>query len=406
MTTLLKLAWRNIWRNKRRTFITAASVMFSVFFAGMISSLQSGVWDNMIGNVVNYYYGYAQIQDSSYWETKDINHAFLIDKLKDKVPPNPHLIAMVPRFENFALASIGNESFGVLVVGINPQLEDAMTGLADRIVKGKYLDSTSTGLLIAQGIAERSDLQPGDSLILISQGYHGVNAAGIYPIAGIIHIPSPELNKRMVYMPLKEAQYFYGALGRATSIAMHIDNKDYVEEIVSTTRIALESNWVVKDWKQLMPDLVEARAFDTASARLILLILYVIITFGIFGTVLMMLEERRFEFGVLLSIGMHRVQLFIMIWLELLFIAIIGVIAGLGIAFPMAYWLHYHPIHLGEKMAAAYEEFGMLPVMPASLEPELFLMQAVIVFIVVLLLAIYPLYSILNMEPVKAMRTA
>lgn len=403
MNTLVKLSWRNIWRNRRRTLITAASVMFSVFFAGLLSALQSGVWDHMIGSVVNYYYGFAQVQDSAYWENKDINHAFLIDELKGKIPDDPHLISLVPRFENYALASKDEESFGVLVVGIQPGLENDMTGLAGRVVKGHYLNASSPDLLIAEGIAERSKLHIGDSLVLISQGYHGVNAAGIFPIAGIVHFPSPELNKRMVYMSLAEAQYFYGAPGRATSLALHIDDKENVQHIVSRTRKALNNDWVVRDWQQLMPELVQARSIDTASARLVLLALYVIITFGLFGTVLMMLEERKFEFGVLLSIGMHRLQLFFMVWLEMLMIAIIGVIGGLAIAFPMAYWIHYHPIQLGEKMAKAYANFGMTPEMPTALHPEIFGAQALIVFIVVLVLALYPLYSLLKMKPVEAM---
>jgi ABC-type lipoprotein release transport system permease subunit len=403
---LITLAWRNIWRNRRRTLITAASILFSVFFAGMVSSLQSGIWDRMTDNVMNYYYGFAQVQDSLYWENKDINNAFDLNQIRTKIPTNPHLRAVVPRLESFALASKGEDTYGVLVVGIDPLLENKMTGLQSRVIQGKYPDSTSTGLLIAEGVASRSGLHPGDSLVLISQGYHGVNAAGIFYIEGIVHFPSPELNKRMVYMAMPAAQNFYGAPGLATSLALDIDSKDNVIPIVNNTRMALGHGWVVKDWEQLMPDLVQARSIDTASARLILLILYVIITFGIFGTVLMMLEERRFEFGVLLSIGMHRLQLFLMVWLELLFIAILGVISGLVIAFPMAYWLNVHPIQLGKDMAKAYAEFGMSPEMPASLAPSLFLMQALIVFVVVLILSVYPFYRISRMVAVKEMHNA
>lgn len=403
---LWKLAWRNIWRNRRRTLITAASILFSVFFAGMVSSLQSGIWDRMIDNVVNYYYGYAQVQDSTYWEDKDINHAFDLQEIQNKIPVNPHLISLVPRLESFALASKGEDTYGVLVVGIDPSKETKMTGLASRVTRGRYLTDDSSGLLIAEGVAERSKIHPGDSLVLISQGYHGVNAAGIFPVAGIVHFPSPELNKRMIYMNLPTSQNFYGAPGMATSLALNIDLKDNVSVIVRQVRHALGHHWVVKDWQQLMPDLVQARAIDTASARLILLILYIIITFGIFGTVLMMMEERRFEFGVMLSIGMHRLQIFLMVWFELLFIAVIGIIAGLALAFPIAYWLNIHPIQLGKDMAKAYAEFGMSPEMPASLAPSLFLMQAVIVFIVTLILSIYPLFRISRMVAIKEMHNA
>lgn len=404
MKLLLKLAWRNIWRNRRRTLITAASVLFSVLFAGLISALQRGTWDSMIGSVVNYYYGYAQIQDSTYWNEKNINYAFDIAETEDKIPATPGLVSLVPRFESFALASIGSRTDGVLAVGIDPQAEDAMTGLSGRITAGNYLSQNDNGVLVAGGLASRYEIAPGDSLILISQGYHGINAAAILPVRGILHFPSPELNKKMVYMSLDQAGRFYGAPGLATSIALNIDNREDVDRVVASTRRALRSQFVVKDWEALMPDLVQARTVDTASARIVLLALYIIITFGIFGTVLMMIRERLYEFGVLLSIGLKRMQLFAMVWLELFFISFLGVAAGLLIAYPVAWWLHIHPINLGEEMAKAYAQFGLPPAMPTSVDPTLFFAQAGIILIVVILLSVYPLYEIVKLKPVAAMR--
>lgn len=404
MKLLLKLAWRNIWRNKRRTLITSASILFSVLFAGLLSSLQVGVWDSMIGNVVNYYYGYAQVQDRIFWKEKNINYAFKIDTLEAKIPKIEGLKAMVPRFESFALASFGSQTKGVLIVGIDPEVEDEMTHLANRVVTGSYLKPTDSGVMIAQGIAENYSLSVGDSLILISQGYHGINAAAIFPVKAIIHFPSPELNAKMVYMSLKNAGRFFGAPGMATSLALNINSQEDVAAVVSSVKAVLGSNMVVKDWEELMPELVQARTVDTASARIILLVLYIIITFGIFGTVLMMIQERLYEFGVLLSIGLKRMQLFGMVWFELLFIALIGVVGGLMLAYPIAYWLRIHPINVGKDMAEAYAQFGMPSEMPTSTDPEIFLAQAGVILIGVILLSFYPLYQILKIKPVEAMR--
>lgn len=405
MKLLLKLAWRNVWRNKRRTLITAASIMFSVLFASLLSSLQTGTWDYMIGNVVNYYYGYGQVQDSTYWNDKNINYAFAIDSVEKQIPKIEGLKSLVPRFENFALASFGSETKGVITVGIDPAAENEMTGLAKRVNSGKYLDENSTGVMIAQGIADRNSISVGDSLILISQGYHGINSAAIFPVSGIIHFPSPELNDKMVYMSLREAGNFFGAPNMATSIALNIDNRSDVKRVLKEVKKHLSSNMVAKDWEELMPDLVQARTVDTATARIILLVLYIIITFGIFGTVLMMLQERLYEFGVLMSIGLKRMQLFGIVWLEILFIAFIGVVGGLIIAYPISAWLHFHPINLGEEMAKAYAQFGLPPQMPTSLNAEIFLAQAAIIFMVVILLSFYPLFQILKLKPIEAMRS-
>ena len=402
MSLVLKLSWRNIWRNKRRTLITAASVFFSVFFSSFLSSFQSGSWDQMIDSVVNFYYGYAQVQDSAYASDPTIDNAFNFADAAKKIPEINHLRQITPRLEGFALASTGPSTQGAMLIGVDDSLENKQTHLADKVVKGTYFTGKPTAL-VAEGLAKNLKISVGDTLVLLSQGYHGVNAAGKYLVGGILHFPSPDLNRQMIYIPLKTAQNFFGAPGMVTSLSLDIDDKSNVDKVIHQVNAALGKEFVVKDWKKLMPDLVQARAMDTASMRLILLILYIIIAFGIFGTILMMTEERKFEFGVLVSLGMRRGALFRMIWTEIIWIALLGVIVGIVVAIPCAWYFNVHPIQMGAEMAKAYESFGVPAALPCSTDPWLFIQQAIVVFILTTVLVIYPLVRIMRLKPVEAM---
>ena len=406
---LFKLAWRNIWRNKRRTFITAASIMFAVFFAAFMQSIQKGAWDHMLSNVVNYYYGYAQIHQNGYWEEQSLDKAFAMTAdLKAVEESIPQIKGIVPRIESFALASHEEITKGVLVVGVNPPEEDKMTNLSTRLVKGSFIEAADKAVMLGQGVAEALKLSLNDTLVLISQGYHGTNAAGKYPIKGILKFGSPELNKRMVYLPLKEAQWFYGAEELITSMALKLEQKEDTPLAVNALKQKLDmEQYEVLDWQEMIPDLVQAKELDTAGNMLVLYILYLIIAFGIFGTILMMTKEREYEFGILIAIGMSRMKLAGTLWLEILIMGFVGVMAGILLSLPLVYYFHINPIDLavmGEEAAATYEKFGMEPILPAAFDFRIFLRQAWIIFLIVTVLAIYPLFKIRNLEPVQAMR--
>lgn len=406
---LLKLAWRNIWRNKRRTLITAASIMFAVFFASFMQSIQKGAWNHILGNVVNFYYGFAQIHQNGYQDDQSIEKAFVAEeKLRQLSSEIPEIKSVVPRIESFALASNDAATLGVLVVGVAPDLENGLTGLENRLVKGSYFKENESAALIGEGIAEKLKLAVSDTLVLVSQGYHGVNAAGKYVVKGILKFGSPELNKRMTYLPLKEAQQFYGAEDLVTSLALKINTKEEVPTAVKAVKTSLDmEEYEVLDWQEMIPELVEAKQLDTAGNKLVLLILYLIITFGIFGTILMMTKEREYEFGVLIAIGLKRLQLSATVWVEIIMMGFLGAIAGILLSFPLVYYFHVNPIDLsimGEEAVQTYEKFGMEPILPAAFEFIVFFEQAFIVFLITSVLAIYPWWKIRNLQPVAAMR--
>ncbi len=403
---LLKLVWRNIWRNKRRTLITSSSILFAVLMAVLMESIQKGAWNYMIGNVVNYYFGYAQVHQQGYWEDQTIDRAIpWDDDFRQKIAGIPQIKAALPRLENFALASSGNLSAGVLVIGVDPDRENTMTKLRERLQAGAYLDADDDAVLIADGIAEQLRLSVGDTLVLVSQGYHGVNAAGKFPIKGLIHFPSPDLNKRMVYLPLARAQWLFGAPGLITSTALWIEREKDIPPALHALSKRLDADeYEIMDWKALMPDILQAKALDSAGNIMVYFVLYLVIAFGIFGTILMMTQERSFEFGVLTAIGMRRSLLAFLIWTETVVLGLTGALAGMMVAVPLVWFFKVNPIEFTGEMAAMLEVYGFEPIFPAMLEWRIFAIQGLIVFLITAILAFFPVYKIRRLKPVEAMR--
>lgn len=407
MKLYLTLAWRNLWRNKRRTGITIASMVFAVFFSVFMRSTQLGSYGNMISNVVKFYTGYAQIQMEGYWDEKSLEKSFAVTpELMALNDEHKAIHELVPRLEYGALVSGGGVARMSLVVGIDTEKESAITGIDEKVIEGHFFSADDKSLVLTEGMAKNLDATVGDTLVLLGQGYHGISAAGKYPVAGIVKFANPDLNKRFLFLPLKEAQWFFGAENRATSLVI-MTEPELVGKIVKDVQAALPEGFVVMGWKKLLPELVQAIEVDNVGGIIMLAVLYVIVGFGILGTILMMAAERRYEFGVLVAVGMKRARLISILIIESFMLTFTGVICGFIFSFPFMYYLHLNPIPLesfSEEFAAGMENYGIEAVIPFSIEPQVFTMQVIAVFFIALFVSFYPVFGIMTLKPTQAMR--
>jgi len=159
-------------------------------------------------------------------------------------------------------------------------------------------------------------------------------------------------------------------------------------------------------WRDMMPDLVQGIEIDNISGKVMLRVLYAVIGFGMFGTFMMMTQERMYEFGVMISIGMRRRIMQQVIFFEMALMSSIGVVAGVGISLPILTYYYYNPIYFEATTAEAFESFNIEAAYFFSLEPSLFYNQAYAVFFMALILGFYPLMVIFKLKPVTAMREA
>ncbi len=400
------LAWRNIWRNKRRSLITIFSITFAVLLACVMRSMQLGSYGRMIENSVRFYTGYIQIHEDGYWDDKVVDNSFIYDPEKlSEVNQLKGVQTFVPRLESFALSSFKSQTKGALVMGVDPERENDLTRVKSKLVDGSYLKSDDEGILVSQGLANYLKANVGDTIVLLGQGYHGANAAGLFPVRGIVKFAMPQQNNQLVYMNLAKAQWFYAADQLITSVALVIDDPDDAPKITQQIKkIYSGESYEVMDWKELVPDLVQSIELDNISGKVMLWILYLVIGFGMFGTYLMMTAERQYEFGVMISVGMKRLQLQTIVLLEITMMTAIGVLVGIMLSLPALTYFHFNPIYFGEEAAKAIEKFGVEAVYAFSLDPVIFTNQAYAIFIMAIVLAGYPIWSIHKMKPVESMR--
>lgn len=407
MKTIIKIAWRNIWRNKRRTLITVASIMFALFFAIIMRGFQVGSYAKMRENAIESYSGYLQIQKKGYWDDKNINNSMVLDEqIVENLEKDSRVSVIIPRLESFALASSGESTKGVMVTGIVPDKEDRMSRIKSYLKEGSFINEKDKGIMVAEGLAEFLRIQINDTLVLFSSGYHGTTAAGLYPVKGILKLPTPEMNKSTVYLALSEAQHLFSAYDRTTAMVFHLETLDDLEGLEKDVRQELDAErYEVMGWEIMNKELLQMIETDNAGGVIMISILYMVIAFGIFGTVLMMTNERIREFSVMVSVGMQKTKLARIVILELFFLTAMAVFAGIIISLPVMFYFYYNPIEFSGDVVEVMLDFNFEPVMPMSLDRNIFIFQGIAISVLSTIAMSYPTIKILKLDIVKGLRS-
>ncbi len=401
---LIKLAWRNIWRNKKRSLITISAIFIAVFLNIMLRALQLGMYDNMINNVVGSYSGYIQIHSKGFWDEQIVDNSFSLDKyFLNEIENIDGVSNTLQRIQSGSLASLSDLSKFVFVTGIEPSKESSLTNWEKRLIDGQLLTEESKSLNIGKGVAKYFDLKIGDTLVLIGQGYHGMQAVGAYPISGILDLKNPTLNKISVFMTLSNAQDFLSAQNMITHLILNKQkNKDEDAIALNVKNLIDDEVYEVMTWREMLPELEQLIKADSAGGLIMVFILYMIVSFGIFGTVLMMTQERKYEFGVLVSIGMKKIRLIKTMVYETILLASVGVILGIALSRPIIIFLG--PIKFPEEQAQMFENLGFEAVIPFMNTYDIPLTHGFIIFFISLIICLYPLGVILKLDPIKAMK--
>lgn len=409
MRTYLKLAWRNLWRNSRRTFITVSSVMFAVILAMFMESMERGSWEQMIDNMARFHTGYIQVQHELFEGEPSLDNAFWFDyAIGDEIlAAAGDGASLLPRIETFMLAAGPNQTRGSFVMGIDPEAEHRFNGLGDRLISGNFPEPGSNGAVLGSGLANRLNLAPGDTLVLLGQGRFGMVAAGLYPISGLVEHPIRDFDNQIVYLSLEDAQWLLSAEGHITGLLVTPPGARQAARMAGNIKTALDEGdeLVVLTWQEMMPELLEAMSADIAGTRIFMGILYVVIGFGLFGTILTMTLERLREFGILLSVGMKRIRLAIVVQIETFLISLIGVVAGLFLGYFILLFFRYNPIPISGDLADMFLEMGFEPILIFSLDPVVFYLQGIIILIIALAISLYPTFKIFRLNILEASRS-
>jgi len=433
---LYKLSWRNMFRNKRRTLIMISSVFFSVIVCLITMSLTNGSCDYIVDAMIERQIGTFQVMSPEYWNDKTVdNYIQIDDETLKQWEKTENVKRLAPRIESYAMAWNGKHTKGLSFMGIDPKRESDFSQINLRIVEGKYLSQDDNGIMVGKKCAEILDLHPGDTLTLIGMGYQGESAYGLFPVVGILEAFDPNLDAAVVYTSLSAMQNFISMPNGASTVSVLLDNPKKMdktvavlqaesrtdersesrdrlrampskeEEVRRATQKAAEKNeFVFKPWKELIEGTMAGASENKKQLVVYLYFLYVIVGFGLLSMVIMLTNERKKEFGVMAALGTKKQTIIGSLFFEMIFVALLGILAGVIISIPIVAYYHYSPMVLTGEIANALISYGLDPVMPFEFTLKLFVTQALIVFGMVIAVSVYPVMAIRRMKVIEALR--
>jgi len=404
---LLKLGWRNIWRNKRRSILTLLAIVFATLMTISMRGIQVGTYALNIKNSVEMFSGYLQIQKAGYQENPSLNKCFRFnEEIRAAIESTEEIKSYTTRVNADGLISYKDISQGTAIFGLDPKTEGKTTRIMERINKGKFFDTAdSYDIVVGYKLLENLKAEIGDEVVILSQGFDGSLGNMKFRISGTFKMGSPEFDAMGVFMGFETAQELLALYGNIHAVVISIDDLDDIHSVQDQLRSKIEDgNISPLTWEEVMPDLVQMIEMDDVSGMIMLFILIIIVAFGILNTVLMSITERFNEFGITLSIGMPQIKLVWLVLIETFFLTCVGIVIGDIIGWAINYYIVLNPIQLGTEIADMYAEYGFLPIIESSIHPSIFINVTLTILLVSVGACLYPLYKVFKLEPLKGIR--
>ncbi len=405
-----RLAWRNVWRNPRRTGLTIAATVFAVGLVIFSASLSEGMWEKIIDDSVGMASGHVTLTGPDYLDERTLDQFTYFDaSLVARLSEESEVAGFAPRLNAFGLLSEGEATRGVMVVGLDPEREDSVSTLSDRVILGRFLENGNSGeVVLGERLAEILGVGVGDEVLLYSIAYSLESAYDLFNVAGIMQLPNPRLERSLALVSLRDAQEFFVYGERVSEVAIRARDSSASEALAQHLAAQLEGAEVeVHSWREMMPELAQTVVLDKVGMYGMLIILVVVVAFGIFNTILMAVLERKREFGVVLALGLRPRAIFRIVYIESILLAGVGLVIGFIIALPLVLYLQNSPIFLSdnEEMVAAMEMVGAEPVLVTKLNAEIPLFSGLTILAVALLAALYPAVRASQGKPVDVLRS-
>lgn len=410
MELLLKLGWRNIWRNKRRSLLTILAIVFATFFTIIARGLGIGTWEFNVKNSVELFSGYLQIQRIGYQANPTLHKSFIYPGQIEAVIKNePAITGYAPRILADGLISFRKNSSGAAIFGIDSEMEGKIFRFYQRLNAGNFFAAGSPDeVVLGYKLLSNLKARIGDTLVILAQGYDGVLGNLRFRISGTMKLGVPEFDAMAVFMDLRAAQELLTMVGRVNVVALSVASLQDINHAQQTISHSLKQAKVnqlaVLSWEEVLPELKQSMEFDRIGDWFFLWVLIIIVTFGILNTVLMSVTERFREFGVTLAIGIQPKKLVALVFIETGFLAVTGIVIGSIFGQLVNTYFAANPIIFTGTFAAFYEEFGFLPQLVTASRITIVLTVATLLAFVSMISCIYPAYKVSRLEPLKGIR--
>ena len=407
MSQMLKLAWRNLWRNWRRTLIAVVAMVLGLILLLFMDGMIKGSDQAIFGNAVRLYGGNLQVHAVGYRERANRLPMLPLDDAEAVVQAaraQPEVLAAAKRINTAGLIIHRGNSVPVAITALEPEVEAKISLQAENVSQGRYLSAEDgDAIFIGQGLADRLEATVGDNVILMGRSKNESMRQHTFTIVGIYNLNMPEFEKGVVYIPLIDAQTLYNLRGQATEASIFLKQIGTEANVIKALKAQLP-NYEVDSWQTLKGDLTETLTTKLAFTSFFGIVVIIIASIGILNLMLMAVFERTREMGVLSALGMKGRQVMGLFLLEGSLIGAVGAVIGSALGLAMIAALGTTGLDFS-KLSSGLGDLGAL--MGSKLYPmltvDVLFSRAVLVVIIAALASIYPAWQASRKEPARAL---
>ncbi len=401
------MAWRNVWRNRRRSLLTVATIALGLTFNIFMRGIGDGFHDQMVDNSVRAEIGHIQIHRAGYRDDPGLDKTLPDpEKITQAIRSLPDLRGYSLRVLGGGLASTSENSSGVQILGVDPAQERTVTSIQNAIVQGHYLaGSMQRPILLGDRLAAHLKASLDDKIVLMVQAADGSMGAQLFRVAGIFRSGAPEMDEGVVFILRSDAQSLFSLGDRITEAAILLGSSRQVSASLQALDRSLAGEPVeILPWWKVEPFLQQFIQIDDDFFYIMVLIFFVVISVGILNTMMMSIFERVREFGVMMALGTKPRQIIKLVVEEAFALGMVGIAAGTLLGSALTQYFARHGIDLSSFSAGA----AALGITSSRVYSELttanLLYSNLAVLAVVLLVALYPAVHAAKLRPVEAIR--
>lgn len=402
---MFKIAWRNLWRNKRRSLIVQISIIVGVVVLILIDSLSMGFIKQMVDLQVTTQISHIQIHKLGFNDDKVIkNYMPNPDTIEDVLKKSSFVKAFSKKVIMFGLVNSANSSTGAIIAGVEPNMEQHVTIIKKSIIKGKYLTGQKHQIVIGDKMAEKLEVGLDDKIVLMTNSLDGTASSELFRVIGIFSTGTSEFDKSEVFISLGEAQSMAVIGSNVNEFAVITDNPDKTQIYKTELLKSIDKNkYEVLTFQELAPLFVSLLDSYKSMIYIVYAIIATAALFGIINTMLMSVFERIQEIGVLMAIGMKNMKIFKMIIYEALLLGFVGSVVGIVVGLALYYPLSENGLNLG-IFAQGLGSMGMSAIVYPQLSIGLLINSLLIMPLTAVVGAIYPAIKALRLQATEAMR--
>ena len=404
---VLSLSWRNVWRNKRRTFLTFLTITAGCSMILFMRSMQNGGYSRMIEDAIAPLAGHIQLHEKGFWKNSTLEYAFMDDpELLRKIRKEEHVKEVSRRIHAAGLLIFSDSSTGAEILGIEPSRERNIITMHNYIMPGgRFIrDEDTDCIVLGYGLAKNLGVKCGERVSVLSKGFDGSVAAGGFTVAGIFRSPNTAYNSGMAFISFRQAAAVFSMSGYVSSYAVRIDDTDSARAVRDRIQSMAGSEYEVMSWDELIPEIVQFIALDKASSHLFVFILYLLVAFGILNTIQMSIYERIREIGIMISIGTSPGRVFAMVMTESLITALIGLAAGLVSGALLCYYFTVNPMDFSGYSAEMEFYSVSTLVWGARMRAGDFISCSATILFITVIFTFFPARRASGLDPVRAIR--